>query len=144
MSRAADELKKQVSQRARDHCEYCGMHQSLQGSTFHLEHIIAKANGGATAVENLAWACPKCNFHKSDRVDVVDPLSGAHVRLFNPRRDFWPDHFRWDGYRVVAHTAIGRATIVTLDLNSERRCFIRQAEEIVDLFPPKFLSETDS
>jgi len=112
------------------------MHESLQGATFHIEHVVPRSRGGDSSPENLAWACPRCNLCKSNRVEVPDPESGQRVPLFNPRTDRWGDHFRWDDYRVVPLSAIGRATAVALDFNHPRRIRIRQAEETFDLFPP--------
>lgn len=34
------------------------MHQSLQGATFHIEHIVPHTKGGAETLANLALACP--------------------------------------------------------------------------------------
>jgi hypothetical protein len=112
------------------------MHQSLQGATFHVEHIIPQSRGGHTQLDNLAWACPICNLHKAHRVEVVDPATGHQVPLFHLRLDNWHEHFRWDGYRLVGQTPIGRATVAALDLNHPRRIQIRQAEELFELFPP--------
>ena len=89
-----------VQSRAAGRCEYCQMHQDLQGATFHVEHINPRSRGGSSELGNLAWCCPGCNLSKSDRVEVIDPESGAAVPLFHPRRDEWTAHFRWDGYRL--------------------------------------------
>jgi hypothetical protein len=137
-----EDVVRQVIARARDRCEYCRMHQSLQGATFHVEHIIPSSHGGPSELDNLCLACPSCNLHKSDRVDVPDPDSGAMARLFQPRRDSWSDHFRWEAYRIVGGTPIGRATVFALDLNHPRRLLIRRAEEMLQLFPPPDLPET--
>jgi hypothetical protein len=112
------------------------MHQSLQGATFHVEHIIPTSAGGSDDEENLAWACPGCNLHKSNRQAAIDPESGASVPLFNPRADRWEAHFRWVSYRVVGITPAGRAVVAAFDLNHPRRLLIRQAEEHFGLFPP--------
>ncbi len=112
------------------------MHHSLQGATFHVEHIIPRSLGGLSETDNLAWACPSCNLHKSNRVEVPAVGKLESVLLFNPRRDRWTDHFRWDGYQIIGLTQIGRATIEALLLNHERRIRIRQAEELFALFPP--------
>ena len=125
-----------VEERADGRCEYCQMHQSLQGATFHLEHIVPETKGGSSELDNLAWACPSCNFRKSDRIELTDPDTNETVPMFHPRRDSWADHFRWDGLLVVALTPIGRALIATFDLNHLRRQRIRQAEQLFDLFPP--------
>ena len=124
-----------VEERARGRCEYCGMYQALQGATFHVEHVQPTARGGTSEVENLAWCCPSCNLHKSDRTEAPDPGSGVVVALFHPRRDSWPDHFEWDGDRLVGKTPVGRATIRALDLNHPRRIRIRRAERTLGLGP---------
>ena len=113
------------------------MHQALQGATFHVEHVIPRSSGGSDSVDNLAWACPSCNLHKADRVSFqLDPSSNDDIPLFHPRVDKWMDHFKWDDYTIVARSDVGRATIVALQLNHERRLKIRQAEQLFELFPP--------
>ena len=126
-----------VVERANNRCEYCKMHQSLQGATFHLEHVIPRSHGGSDDVENLAWSCPSCNLHKSDRVKIRPVGSNQQVDLFNPRRDNWSDHFEWDDHQIVGKTEVGAATVDALDLNHERRLKIRQAEQLFGLFPPE-------
>jgi hypothetical protein len=111
------------------------MHQSLQGATFHVEHIVPSAHGGKTCLDNLAWACPACNLRKSDRLHALDPETNSLVPLFNPRQQRWNEHFRWDGHNLVGLTPIGRAAVFVLDLNHPRRILIRQAEELFQLFP---------
>ena len=133
----SDEIQRAVRERTSGRCEYCRMHQSLQGATFHVEHIVPQSRGGDTTLENLAWACPGCNLRKSDRVEALDPQTRQFVALFNPRVDHWRDHFRWENYRIVPLTATGRATASALELNHPRRIRIRQAEEWFDLFPPE-------
>jgi hypothetical protein len=130
------EVERQVLTRAGGRCEYCRMHQSLQGATFHIEHIIPLARGGTSVSENLALACPSCNLHKSDRVSVFDPETQTEVSLFHPRLHRWGDHFRWAGQQVVGESPIGRAAIAALDFNHSRRIRIRLAEEAFGLFPP--------
>lgn len=125
-----------IERRAAARCEYCRMHQSLQGATFHIEHIVPRSRGGETVLENLAWACPTCNLHKSDRIDIPDPQTGQIVALFNPRTERWNDHFRWEDRFLVPLTAVDRATVAVLELNHPRRIRIRRAEEIFGLFPP--------
>jgi hypothetical protein len=63
-------------------------------------------------------------------------LPGGTVRLFNPRRDRWSEHFHWEQFEVVGQTEIGRVTVEALRLNQERKLKIRRAEQIFGLFPP--------
>jgi hypothetical protein len=130
------ELSAQVEARAAGRCEYCRMHQSLQGATFHVEHIIPICLGGLTVLDNLALACPGCNLHKASRVEAPDPDTTQTVPLFNPRTHNWTEHFRWQGYLLLGTSPTGRATVWALDLNHSRRLLIRQAEELFKLFPP--------
>src|SRR6266480_2811362 len=110
----AGEVAVAVRERAAGRCEYCRMHQSLQGATFHVEHIIPRCKGGSSALVNLALACPSCNFHKADRIMVIDPESGSRVRLFHPRQQTWSEHFRFMGHRLEGRTPTGRATVAAL------------------------------
>ena len=125
-----------VRERAADRCEYCRMHQSLQGATFHIEHIVPASAGGTSDLDNLALACPNCNLHKSDRLLVPDPDTDEETLLFHPRLHAWVEHLTWDDYGMVGLTATGRATVRALHLNSPRRLLIRQAEQGFGLFPP--------
>jgi hypothetical protein len=130
-----NEIVRIVEERAAGRCEYCRMHQDLQGATFHVEHVHPTSKGGSSDPDNLAWACPGCNLAKSDRIEVPDPDTGAHVSLFHPRRDEWSAHFRWEDHRLIGRTPIGRATVLALDLNHARRIRIRRAEEFFGWFP---------
>jgi 5-methylcytosine-specific restriction endonuclease McrA len=56
-----EELSREVRTRARARCQYCLMHESLQGATFHIEHVVPQSKGGISDMENLALACPGCN-----------------------------------------------------------------------------------
>ncbi len=129
------ELADAVRRRAGQRCQYCLMHQGLQGATFHIEHVIPQSRGGSLELSNLALACPGCNLHKADRTMAVDPETGASVPLFHPNRQIWSDHFRFNGHRIEGLTPTGRATADALDLNHRRRMRIRAAEEALGLFP---------
>jgi hypothetical protein len=130
------ETTRTVESRAGGRCEYCRMHQALQGATYHVEHILPTSRHGGSGLDNLAWCCPSCNLSKSDRIEVDDPDSGGTLPLFNPRRDSWGEHFRWNGFDLIGQTPLGRATALALNFNSPRRILIRQAEQFFDLFPP--------
>lgn len=130
------DLVNEVRGRAQHRCEYCQMHESLQGAQFHLEHAIPRSRGGSDEVDNLAWACPSCNLRKSDRIEALDPDSQLSVPLFNPRQDRWEEHFGWADYHLAGKTPIGRATAAALEFNTPRRLLIRQVESAFELFPP--------
>jgi hypothetical protein len=112
-----------IEERAGGRCEYCQAPQRVCGYRFHLEHIIPVALGGSDDEFNRALACASCNLAKADRGSGRDPLIGEEVLLFDPPTLVWRDHFAWaeDQRTLKGLTTTGRATIATLDMNSELR-----------------------
>ena len=121
-------LRRLVIKRAANQCEYCGLSQISQIATFHIDHIIPVAAGGETIEDNLALACVSCSLHKSARLTAVDPTTSSEAPLYNPRKELWTNHFRWEGLQLVGITAIGRATVVVLALNRPTVLLIREEE----------------
>jgi hypothetical protein len=114
------ELRAAVVQRAQGRCEYCGIPEKARLVRHEVDHIIAGQHRGETTLENLALACFYCNRYKGPNLASIDPPSGDIVRLFNPREDSWAEHFKYSGPEIVPLTAIGRATVALLNLNSSR------------------------
>jgi hypothetical protein len=112
------------------------MHESFQGATFHVEHILPKCKGGRSDLENLVLACPGCNLHKAGRITAIDPVTGEQVGLFHPLLQSWSEHFRFNGYRIEGLTVVGGATVEALNLNHSRRQRIREVEKTFSLYPP--------
>jgi 5-methylcytosine-specific restriction endonuclease McrA len=80
-------LRALVRERARDRCEYCGLHQEDSPlALLHVEHIVPKAHGGSDDPGNLALACVDCNLHKGPNLTGIDPATGEVTALFHPRR----------------------------------------------------------
>lgn len=129
-------LRQQVAARAGGRCEYCGLSHEGQAATFHIDHIVPQASGGATALDNLALACVYCSLRKGARQDGADPRTGNRVRLYHPRRDRWNTHFRWSGCKLVGISPMGRATVSTLDLNSAEHVIVRGFERQLGRHPP--------
>ena len=136
MSHVPAHLRRLVIHRAENRCEYCLLSQIGQKATFHIDHIIAEANGGKTEAKNLALACVSCSLRKEARQSGMDVETGKRIPLFHPRRDAWNEHFRWNGLEVEAITPKGRATIQTLKLNRPSILVIRDEESFRGRFPP--------
>ncbi len=111
-------LRDLVRERANKRCEYCRFPDEFSRLTFHTDHIIPQKHGGDSSAENLAWACFDCNVFKGANLSGIDPSTRRMVRLFNPRGDPWHLHFRWNEAELTGVTAIGRATISVLKINS--------------------------
>ena len=63
-------------------------------------------------------------------------LSVNQVALYNPRRDIWHEHFRWEGVYLIGLTASGRATIEALNMNRALILAIRQEEMMLGRHAP--------
>ncbi len=83
-----------------------------------MDHIIAEKHHGPTTAENLAWACFSCNLHKGPNIAGIDPVTGKLTPLFHPREHVWAAHFEWQGPWLRGRTAIGRTTVVVLEINT--------------------------
>jgi len=130
------EMRDAVWQRANSRCEYCRIHaEDRRARKFHVEHVHAVKHGGSDDLQNLALACPDCNFAKSS--DLAGIVNGKIVPLFHPRRQNWSRHFYWDGPFLEGKTLCGKATIYVLDINNVLRVQLRQ--ELIDegRFPPE-------
>jgi hypothetical protein len=137
--RISSSLRRQVSEQARDLCEYCHCPAHFTNASFHCEHIRPRNAGGRTALDNLAWACPGCNGHKYTKTHAQDPHTGRRVPLFNPRRQRWSRHFAWseDFTYVVGRTMTGRATVDALHLNRPQLLNLRRLLHAAGEHPPK-------
>ena len=137
--RISSSLHRQVSEQARDLCEYCHCPAHFTNASFHCEHIRPRNAGGRTALDNLAWACPWCNGHKYTKTHAQDPYTGRRVSLFNPRRQRWSRHFAWseDFMYVVGRTMTGRATVDALHLNRPQLLNLRRLLHAAGEHPPK-------
>jgi len=136
--RVAPGVKKIVSSRAKNYCEYCQTPDKYCTGSFTIDHIKPREAGGENTLDNLAWACLGCNSHKHIKTQDKDPETGEDVPLFNPRQQVWSDHFTWsnDFTGVIGKTACGRATIQALHLNREGLINLRGLLIMAGIHPP--------
>ncbi|BAU11186.1 HNH endonuclease [Leptolyngbya sp. NIES-3755] len=138
-NKLSPELQRQIRERAEYLCEYCHASEKWQYVQFTIDHIIPISQGGTDALDNLALACFHCNRKKTDKTTSINAQSKTNISLFNPRRDYWNDHFIWsaDGLRIIGLTEIATVTISALVLNRERVINIRAADSAIGRHPPK-------
>ncbi len=58
------EIRVHVAERASFRCEYCLLPDFAGSFPFEVDHVIAIKHGGKSILENLAYACPRCNRNK--------------------------------------------------------------------------------
>jgi hypothetical protein len=141
--RVTSELRQRVIARAHGCCEYCRSQARFATASFSIEHILARAKGGSTTLENLALACQGCNNHKYDKTEAFDPVSNQLARLCHPREDRWDTHFTWsdDFTLIIGLTPTGRATVSTLLLNREGVINLRRLLYTAGKHPPPLSDE---
>lgn len=132
------DLRRRVAQQAGRRCGYCSTSELVVGTPMDFEHLVPEAKGGLTEEENLWLSCSLCNSYKGSQTEHQDPLSGQVVKLFDPRRQIWNEHFEWfdHGTRILGLTAVGRATVAALRLNREPLVFARRKWVEAGWHPP--------
>lgn len=126
MSRVSTELRRFVTERANNCCEYCLLSQDEYTYIFHIEHIRAEKHGGQTVPENLCLSCPVCNTYKGSDLGSIDEETNLLTPLFNPRTQNWSNHFQLRGSQIEPQTPEGRVTVFLLRLNSAERLIERE------------------
>jgi hypothetical protein len=121
------ELRRLVSDRADGICEYCLVSAADRSSGCQVDHIISVKHGGSTTADNLCYACIFCNLQKGSDLGSINWRTGELVRFFNPRRDFWGNHFHLNEAEIQPVTEIGEVTARILDFNNSERILERQA-----------------
>jgi hypothetical protein len=135
MIRISEKLRLQVAQNADFKCEYCLTPEFFLATTFHIDHIRSVKHGGKTTLRNLAYACPHCNQNKGS--DIASYSNDDEiVRLFNPRIDFWIEHFEvLSNGTISSLSSIGEATINTLRINQLERIIFRKSLIEIGVIP---------
>ena len=118
-------IRRAIVARAYGCCEYCGLPDSATLVPHEPDHIIGEQHGGKTALENLAYACFRCNRFKGPNIATRDPLTGQVVVLFHPRVDRWDAHFQLEDAEIDPLTGVGRGTVFLLRMNDEQRVLLR-------------------
>jgi hypothetical protein len=120
-------LRRDVIKRAGNRCEYCLLPAEAAFYPHEVDHVIAEKHGGTTIINNLAFACWRCNRHKGSDLTSFDPQTQQLSPLFNPRTQIWSEHFAYEGERITGLTPEGRTTISLLQLNSDARLTERRS-----------------
>lgn len=117
MTRVPSSLRRQVRERAKHRCEYCRIPEDYTPFPFQADHLIPQKHDGPTVIENLVWACFRCNNTKGSDIAAYDIVTNELTPLFNPRLQSWDYHFEMDEAVIVGKTAVGRVTVRILKMN---------------------------
>lgn len=124
-----------VATRADYLCEYYLISETHWSLCYQVNHIIRLKHGGLTIADNLAYICAFCNLYKGSDICSINWQNGELVRFFNPRLDFWGEHFLLNEAVIQPTTDIAEVTTRIFEFNSEDRLIERQALTEVDRYP---------
>lgn len=103
-----------VRQRAHFACEFCGVSETDAAGQLTVDHFRPRAKGGEDSLDNLVYACIRCNVYKQD----YWPPNVDAPQLWNPRYESAARHFiELDDGQLTPLTAVGAFTIRRLRLN---------------------------
>ena len=121
-------------------CGYCGTSEQQAGGELTVDHFQPLSAEGSDSLENLVYACFRCNLYKSDFWSGSVPES--QQRVLHPYRDTLESHYvleRSTGL-LIALTPTGEFHIALLHLNREA-LILRRREEATQLAYQNLLEE---
>jgi hypothetical protein len=106
-------LVAEVQRRAGGTCEYCGVTEVASGGELSVDHYRPTSQGGTDELDNLVYACFRCNLYKA-----AYWADGGELALWNPRVESFAVHFveAEDG-TLLGRTPVGVRTVEVLRLN---------------------------
>jgi hypothetical protein len=139
MPKISKVLDEKIRHQSKNRCGYCQTPQYLVPFKLEIEHIFPQALGGKTVEENLWLACRECNAHKATKIKALDQITEKIVKLFNPRKQNWNEHFKFseDLSEIIGKTPCGRATVNALQMNNIYQTTARFAWIQPNRFPPE-------
>ena len=132
-------IRERVAASARYRCGYCLSPQKYVMDELEYDHLHPRSLGGLTIESNLWLACGLCNRRKHNQISAIDDETGIEAFLFNPRIQFWPEHFSWDetGIFIIGLTPFGRTTVKALKLNNPIALRVRRHWVTAGWHPPQ-------
>ena len=125
-------LSQQVRERFNFCCGYCGVSEVATGGELTIDHFVPLSRGGTDDLENLVYACFRCNINKAAYYS-----SDPNASLLQPGRDDLEEHYQLNLTTGIleALTERGALQIQVLRLNRrpsvERRLRTLKLEHLI-------------
>lgn len=131
-------LYETVRERFRYACGYCGVTEITVGGELTLDHYRPQAAGGADSLENLVYACIRCNQYKGDFWPDADDLTLGR-RVLHPGVDDVSAHLIEDKAtgQLRGLTQTGAFHIALLRLNRSQLISHRLARHLLLILSEK-------
>ena len=101
-------------------CGYCGVSEADVGAELTVDHFRPNTRGGDESLDNLVYACPRCNLLKADFFPS-DEEQKAGLRVLHPLFEDLSQHLEMssDTGRIIPLTLTGKFHIHLLQLNRQ-------------------------
>ena len=128
-------------------CGYCGVSEADVGAELTVDHFRPTSRGGDESLDNLVYACPRCNLLKGDFYPS-DEERAAGLRVLHPLSDDLLQHISFSSStgRLTPLSLTGKFHIHVLQLNRQPLVVHRIRKRIlVDLIQGQelFASQSD-
>ncbi|MCB0108495.1 MAG: HNH endonuclease [Caldilineaceae bacterium] len=121
-------------------CGYCGTTETTSGGEMTVDHYMPRAVGGDDELDNLVYACWKCNQYKHDFWPSQDDI--AHQRrILHPLLDDLAVHLHKNEQtgQLEALSETGHFHITTLRLNRPQLIRHRLSQQLQKMLQEKHL-----
>jgi hypothetical protein len=126
-----------IRQRYGYSCGYCGVSEVAAGGILTVDHYHPLAAGGDDSLDNLVYACVRCNQYKHDYWPASEEQARG-FKVLHPLQDVLAEHYRLNPQtgQLEPLTETGRFHITLLRLNRPQLVKHRLAHELRGLFRP--------
>lgn len=121
-----------VRQRFQHACGYCGVSEVSSGGLLTIDHYQPRSYGGSDDLDNLIYACYKCNQYKHEFWPTTEQLA-RQQRVLHPLFDEFSLHFHSKEQVGVldALTSTGHFHITLLHLNRPQLVKYRLSQQML-------------
>lgn len=127
-----------IRQRYAFACGYCDVSEISAGGLLTVDHFCPLAAGGDDSLDNLVYACIRCNQHKYTYWPTEEEIK-LGLRVLHPLRDVLAYHYRLNPQTgwLEPLTVAGRFHITLLHLNRPQLVRHRLAQQLRDVMEGK-------
>ena len=119
-------------------CGYCGVTEDSAGGLLTVDHHRPLSAGGDDHLDNLVYACVRCNQYKHSYWPTATEAANG-LRILHPMQDLLTLHYRLNRQtgRLEPLTEAGRFHVSLLRLNRPQLVKYRLAQELHEVLAGK-------
>jgi HNH endonuclease len=114
-------------------CGYCGITETDVGSEMTVDHFMPRIAGGGDDLDNLVYACWKCNQLKHDFCILHPLLDDISIHLHPNEQTGLIDAITETGRFHVATIRLNRPQLVKYRLGQQLQQMLHQKQQLLEL-----------